>query len=297
VREVFETAVGMAHCAFAERLVVEDPDLVDFIEIPFEQLVHNPGSADIGAHIPLILHCASLSIAGNAAADQRILDAVAHWARQTKTPWIGEHLSYIRSDALWKELAEHPALFIADPGISDIADTPFNVGYTVSPQYSEPLVDRVCAAWSRYQDRLGTTILLENGPIYFAMPGSTLSQSEFIARLCARDESVRLLLDLAHLFITSKNTGRDVHSLLDAFPAERVIEVHISGTQTEAGMCWDDHGSGAPDICFSLLERLLERVKPKAVTLEYNWSSDFPRDILKRDVGRVRDLLGKSQWT
>ena len=172
------TAVGIAHCAFAERLVIEQPGIVDYVEIPFEQLVHNPRSAELAAHVPLIPHRASLSMAGNVSPDRRLVESVHHWMRETKTPWIGEHLSNVRADGTWKEIAEHSALFMgeADQGPAG----PFNVGYTVSPQYSHPVLDRVHEAWASFERKFGIPILLENGPIYFNMPGSTMSQSTFV---------------------------------------------------------------------------------------------------------------------
>jgi uncharacterized protein len=287
--EAGATAVGIAHCAFAERLVIEQPGIVDYVEIPFEQLVHNPRSAELAAHVPLILHCASLSMAGNVSPDRQLVESVHHWVRETKTPWIGEHLSYVRADGTWKEIAEHSALFMggADQGPAG----PFNVGYTVSPQYSNPVLDRVHEAWASFEREFGIPILLENGPIYFNMPGSTMSQSTFVNRLCEKSQKVGLLLDIAHLVITSENSGRDPYSLLDEFPLERVVEVHLSGTRREADFCWDDHSDRAPEIVFLLLERSLRRCRPRAITLEYNWDAAFPRDILFQDVQRVRGIL------
>ena len=108
-----------------------------------------------------------------------------------------------------------------------------------------------------------------------------------------RVDSVLLLLDLAHLAITCGNLGLDPASVLDGLPLERVVEVHLSGLSRQSDMMWDDHSDGAPPVVFMLLERLLSRSRPKAITLEYNWDRDFSTDVFHRDLERVRDLVAR----
>lgn len=291
-----DTAVGMAYSPYAEALVTEQPGLVDYVEMPFEQLVATPQAAEIGDRVALVLHCASLSLAGNVPPAPETVARLEHWIEATRTPWLGEHLAYVRADGVLREVAEHPAF-----ATGTAAGEPFNVGYTVSPQLSEAVLDRVAEARAGWQERLGLPLLLENGPIYFDMPGSTMSQLAFIDALCARADSQLLLLDLAHFAISCHNLRLDPFAALERLPLERVVEVHVSGTRHQSGLHWDDHTEPAPQIVFDLLERLLRRVVPRAVTLEYNWDARFPRDILSRDIGRVRRLLAdrpaRNAWT
>jgi uncharacterized protein len=280
------TAVGLAYSPYAEALIGEAPGLVDFVEIAFEQLAGTPNVAELGRHVPIVLHCASLSLAGNVPPAAETADELARWIAVTKTPWLGEHLAYVRADGVFRELAEHAA-FAA--GSAPIA--PFNVGYTVSPQLSDGVLERVAAAVGAWTRRFGLPVLLENGPVYFTMPGSTMSQFAFLRALCARSEDVLLLLDLAHLWATCRNTGADPFDALDSLPLERVVEVHLSGAREQSGVAWDDHVEPAPPVVFELLERLLARTTPRAVTIEYNWDAGFPLEIVERDVGRARSLI------
>ena len=167
----------------------------------------------------------------------------------------------------------------------------YNVSYTVSPQFSDEILDRVSAALDHWETRLHCPLVLENGPVYFPMPGSTMSQVEFIAALCSRRPGTGLLLDLAHLTCTAANTGEDPHKLLDSLPLEQVVEVHLSGARSEAGVTWDDHSAPISPLLFDMLDQLLLRVRPRAVTIEYNWDPDFPRDLLQTDLGRVRKAV------
>jgi uncharacterized protein len=281
------TAVGLSYSSFAERFVAQRPGCVDYVEIPFEQLVHTPVAVALGGDVPLLLHCASLSLAGNAPPSARLVDQLTTFIETTRTPWVGEHLAYVRADGVLRQYAEHPALVADDLDPSE----PFNVGYTVSPQLSEPILDRVLERTLAWRQRFGVPVLLENGPIYFEIPGSTMSQFEFIRRLCARSADVLLLLDLSHLAITCANLELDPHAALDGLPLDRVVEVHLSGVSRQSDVTWDDHGDAAPPLVFSLLDQLLSSAKPRAVTLEYNWDQDFPADVLVGDCARVRDMV------
>jgi len=298
-----EAAVGIAYSDYAQELLAVAPGFVDYVEIPFEQLVRVPSVIAVKEHVPIVLHCASLSLAGNVEPDPRLVQQLKHWIRESETPWLGEHIAYVRADGLLREIAEHEALVGVetgapsnyDLGLPSTGGTEFNVGYTVSPQLSLPVLDRVVEASARWSATLGLPVLLENGPIYFGMPGSSMSQVQFIQALCGRLDTVKLLLDLSHLAITCNNLRLDPIETLEALPLDRVVEVHLSGARQEKGIVWDDHASSAPPLVFELLERLLEIAHPHAVTLEYNWDANFPRETLEQDVGRVRDILGRHQ--
>jgi uncharacterized protein len=302
IREPGATAVGIAHSGYAEALVREEPGLIDYVELPFEQLVHAPRAIEIRTHVPVVLHCASLSLAGDAPPDPLLVDHLASWIEMTGTPWLGEHLAYVRADGVWREVAEHIALAGPDRAWAhagapararneEFTRQPFNVGYTVSPQFSAPVLGRVLAAVDDWQRRLGLPVLLENGPIYFQMPGSTMSQLTFIREICSRSSTALLLLDIAHLVVTAANLAADPSEMLNALPLDRVIEVHLSGMKPQSGIAWDDHTEPAPPLVFELLAQVLRRARPRAVTLEYNWDAGFPRDLLQRDVERVREIV------
>jgi uncharacterized protein (UPF0276 family) len=117
-----------------------------------------------------------------------------------------------------------------------------------------------------------------------------MSQVEFVRELCAQTP-VPLLLDLAHFYITSQTMGFDPLEGLADYPLERVVEVHISGVETETGGHWDNHAKRAPDIEFEMLELVLERAAVEAITLEYNWSARFPVTALLEEIARARERI------
>jgi hypothetical protein len=133
-------------------------------------------------------------------------------------------------------------------------------------------------------------LILENSPQYFDIPGSSLSMVDFVSAV-VESCKVGLLLDLTHFLITMLNTKKDPLREIDRLPLEQVVEVHVSGLSVQSGIAWDDHASPAPPVVFDLLERVRERVRPKAVTLEYNWSPQFPESMLVKHIDRVHEIV------
>ena len=71
--------------------------------------------------------------------------------------------------------------------------------------------------------------------------------------------------------------------------SERLCRASPSSA-TDPDAAWDDHASRAPEIVYRLLEQVLHRASPRAVTLEYNWSSRFPQVWLGEELERVRGI-------
>lgn len=286
-------AVGLAYSSYVDRLVRERPGLIDFAEVPYELLRARPGVASIGQSVPIILHSASLSMAGDRV-DDAVWDSVGDWAERTQTPWIGEHLAFVSATAI---RGSDPILF------DDAGEPEVSVGYAVGPCMSDDVVGSVVAAVKECQARYDMPVLLENSPVYFDVPGSTMDQIAFIREICERC-SAGLLIDLAHLYITARTIDRDPVDLLMGLPLDRIVEVHVSGVELEpqAGegddpeaALWDDHTVRAPDIVHEMLRRVLPKSSARAVTLEYNWSANFPQDVLFEEIARVRDAVAEAE--
>jgi uncharacterized protein len=276
------TQLGLAYGPSALAYLDSHPERLDYIEIPFEQLRHTPEAAALQARIPMILHCASVSVAGTVAPTRITLEAIADIAERMRTPWIGEHLAFVSAESLDDD---HDGEVGRDPV------EPTALTYTVCPQLSEASVERVVANLAAARMHLRETpLLLENSPQYFEIPGSTMPMSEFIAAVIDRCDA-GLLLDLSHFLITCINTGAEPLSELRKIPLHRVVEIHISGLSVQSGIAWDDHAAPAPPLVFEMLQQVLREVRPQALTVEYNWSAAFPQPILHQHLQRVRQLL------
>lgn len=275
------THVGVACTSYLYTLTPEQLAAFDYIEVPFELLHHDPSVINKLSGKPIILHCASLSLAGYTRPETNLVEKIAEYTEISKTPWLGEHLSFILAEKIDDQFCEQYA-----PG------EPYNIGYTVAPVMNSSSISNIVENVNRYSNELNTNIILENPPLYFSTPGSNMDQLDFIRLLCA-ESSIELLLDLAHFYITARNFKYDPIAALSRFPLERVREIHISGVNLDTELYWDNHAEKAPDIIFDMLEVVLKNSCPSAITLEYNWSANFPWKILEKELNRTKETLYK----
>ncbi|NJC73107.1 DUF692 domain-containing protein [Planosporangium thailandense] len=266
--------VGLANGPVVEPFLARHDRLLDYVEVSFEQLRHNPVAAQLQEQIPVLLHCSSMSVAGFVPPTDQTLEAIAEHVDRTRTPWIGEHLAFISADALG----------------GDDAVGPTELTYTVCPQLSEETVERVVVNLSCLRTRFSVPIILENSPQYLALPGSTMTMAAFVAQVAQRCD-VDLLLDVTHFLITANNMGLDPIASVHELPLERVVEVHLSGMSQQSGRWWDDHAAPVPDAVFDLLRQIRRRIRPKAVTFEYNWAPSMPESVIVDQIIFTRDLL------
>lgn len=272
-------AVGLANGPIVRPFLEACRDVIDYVEVPFEQLRHDPAAGDIQHVLPVVLHCSSMSMAGFVPPTDATLSQISEQVLATRTPWIGEHLAFISANEL-------------DGGepVDDGAGGTIELTYTVCPQLSEETVDRVGLNLLRMREVFDVPIILENSPQYFQIPGSTMPMTEFVVRV-SQVCDVDLLLDITHFLITAGNMGEDPFRSVRQLPLERVREVHLSGMSHQSGRWWDDHAIPAPQEAFDLLGAIADRIRPDAVTFEYNWASTIPKSVLIEQVQTVRTLL------
>ena len=272
--------VGVAFASYVGEVLRANPGVADYVEVAYEALRHDAGILSRLSGTPVVLHCSSLSLAGSLGPGDSVVAEVRDWLTRTKSPWLGEHLSFISAPIGTAKEAI---------GTSNHGDN-FELGYTVGPPMNAEAVSAIGRRIRSASAQFDVPLIVENAPIYFAMPGTTMSQPEFIQRICA-ETRVGLIFDISHALITCRNAGLDPFQFVSNYPVERVVEVHISGNSRSQGCYWDDHAKPADELTYELFDCLLDRATPSAVTLEYNWSSQFPPDFLVKEIERTRGAL------
>jgi uncharacterized protein (UPF0276 family) len=263
--------IGLAYSPSARRIADAQPSLVDFLEVPFELLESQPSllERDPPSH-RILLHSASLSLAGALPTPELKLRSLGTWAKRLSVPWISEHVAYVAAPRL---------------GGSELP--PYETGFTVPPPMNADVAMHVAARADAAGLELGSRILLENSPLYFLPPGSNMDQGRFF-RLIFEHSSAEMLLDLTHLVISAHNLGLSAEVALRALPLERVTQLHVSGVEFAEGVSWDNHASSVPDEVLDLLPLALSGGWVQAITLEYNWISAFPDEAVMVQLERVR---------
>jgi uncharacterized protein (UPF0276 family) len=264
--------LGLAFSAYVPTFISQLGSLIDYVEISHELLMHQPDVIPKTNTKPIILHCASLSLAGTVKTSMKSIDQILTSIKQTRTPWLGEHLSFISAENIQN------------------SDQIYEMGYTASPPLSLESLEIIHQRINFIKNYITVPIILENPPLYFVPPGSTMNQVEFISQFCALSGS-NLLLDISHFYITCQTMGWSPIKAVSELPLDRVVEVHISGIQRQGDGVWDDHASFPTDECIQLLIHVLRYCKPKAITLEYNWPTNIHYGQLEGVLSDLRLLL------
>jgi hypothetical protein len=164
-------------------------------------------------------------------------------AQQIGSPWIADHSFY--GDGSWLDIWSSPV------------------------QFSTAELIRIADRAKRLQDLYGMPLAHENAAYYVQTPGADMREAEFMAGLAERAGTF-LHLDLHNVYANSLNLpGYSVEDYLDALPLDRVIAVHIAGGSWWNGLYHDWHDSPVPEPVWDMLDWLLQRARPAAVTLEY----------------------------
>jgi uncharacterized protein (UPF0276 family) len=144
--------------------------------------------------------------------------------------------------------------------------------------YTRQTLVRVAEHIDEVQTTLGRTMLLENPSHYIGIAESTIPEIDFLTEVAKRT-GCGLLLDVNNVFVSAKNHGTDPLSYLEAFPLDRVREVHLGGHDEEldgAGgpLLIDTHASSVADAVWTLYAHLIARTGPIPTLIE--WDNNLP---------------------
>jgi hypothetical protein len=123
---------------------------------------------------------------------------------------------------------------------------------------------------------------------------STLSETDFLDALTQRT-GCGLLLDVNNVFISSTNLGMSAQDYIDAYPTDKVGEIHVGGHDEDmddhgAPLLIDSHGKPVVDPVWALLDYTLPKTGPAPVLVE--WDTDVPDwPILREEAARAARAL------
>lgn len=220
---------------------------------------------------PLLLHNSvwDWSLADPEALDRHevvplTLDALG----RTRAPWLSIHLGFGASEVFFEGRA------MAGSG---------TLG-------REELFGNVCRNVRALAAAIPVPLILENLDYNPTGAYEHVCEPEFIAAVLEAT-GTGLLLDLAHARVSAARFGRPIEDYLDGLPLDRVLQLHVSGprwhpAEGAAGILRDDHEPLLEED-YDLLEEVLSRTEPRALTLEYG------RDAaaLKGQLGRLGKVL------
>lgn len=251
-------AAGVGYKPQHYTALMEDPGAVSWLEIHAENYMGNGGRPlaqlrHLAERFPISVHGVGLSIGGETPLDETHLARLKHLNDWLQPAVFSEHLAWSTHDSAF---------------LDDLLPLP----------YTDETLARVCRHIEQLQEVLGRQILLENPSSYLAFEASTWSEPDFLREITQRT-GCALLLDVNNVFISATNLGFTPQDYIDAYPTEKVQEIHLGGFDEEqdehgAPLLIDSHGREVADPVWALLQHTLTRSGPRPILIE--WDNNVP---------------------
>ena len=243
--------LGLRNVHF-EQILAERP-AVDWFEAISENFMDSGGRPravirEIAEHYPLVLHGVSLSIGSADPLDLDYLARLKRLAAEVRPAWISDHLCWTGVLGL---------------NSHDLLPMPL----------TEESLAHVAGRVRQVQDFLERPLILENPSTYVRFAQSTMDEPEYLRRL-AEETGCGLLLDVNNVYVSCFNAGTDPLAYLDAFPCERVVQMHLAGHQHHGTHIIDTHDRPVRPEVWELFRLAWARTGGAATLLE--WDGDIP---------------------
>jgi uncharacterized protein len=215
---------------------------------------------------PLLLHNSvfNWSLAHpTALEEQQVVPRTLAALERTRAPWLSVHLGFSAAEVL------------------------FDVHMTArSPALSRgELLANICRGVRVLAAAIPVPLILENLDYCPGGAYEHICAPDFITAVL-NETGTGLLLDLAHAQVSASRLGLPIEEYLGQLPLERVRQLHISGPRLRDGVLFDAH-EPLLDVDYALLEWVLRRTQPLALTLEYNREETG----LVAELARLRGVL------
>ncbi|WP_286261736.1 DUF692 domain-containing protein [Thalassotalea atypica] len=272
--------VGLRHQHYNDALSF--PADIDFVEIHAENFFAEGGISqallcDIQQQYDISLHATSLGLGSVQAIPSEHISKFSQLVKQLNPLLISDHASFS-----WGQLGD------IQVHAGDLLPVPFN---EESLAVMSKNIDTI-------QRTLGRTILVENLSAYIMPAGSTMSETEFLVRLCENTDC-QLLVDLNNLMVNAVNQQdheplMQATTWLNSIPKHIVGEIHLAGCSSvnQGELVIDDHSQPVSDDVWTLFHSAIIRFGPIPTLIE--WDLDLPNwTTLVAEAEKAKTIASK----
>lgn len=222
-------------------------DKIDFLEIIPEQYMRKGGEGkellDRATSLyTAVSHGVNLSLGSSDPLDQEYLKALKQFVSDIRAPWFSDHVCFASLGEIY---------------LHELLPVPF----------CKETLSHMVARIKRVKEYIDVPFLVENTTYYMKVPGSTMSESQFIGELIEQADC-GLLLDVNNVYVNSVNHGLDAYEFLDQIPIERTVQVHMAGHKERKDIVLDTHGAPIAQPVYDLLQYALSKTTVHGVTIE-----------------------------
>jgi hypothetical protein len=157
--------------------------------------------------------------------------------------------------------------------------------------FEEVAVEWVKRNYYAARRHLGRSFALENVTYSFPVPHGSLSEADFLRRICEETDCT-LLLDVTNVFNNASNHGYDPIEFFERIPMDRVSQMHLAGGHQLPDGRWEDsHSAAVMDDVWPLFDEAVRRaVNARIVILERD-SKLHPFDAVMEDIRQARTIF------
>ena len=263
------------HIAAAQEATAE----VDFIEVHSENFFADGGAlpqviSDLAQQYPISLHSTAMGLGSATAIPQAYIKQLTQLADNVKPLLISDHACFA-----W----------------GNVGNTFVHAGDLLPIAHNRDSLITMANHIEQIQQPLGKQLLIENLSAYIAMPGSTMTEAEFLAQLTERT-GCGLLVDLNNLLVNAHNANEAdpiaaAMQWLSLLPKDAVGEFHLAGfSEPKPGdFAIDDHSQPVSEDCWQLYQQAITLFGPVPTLIE--WDNDLPSwDTLVAQAQRAKHI-------
>jgi len=246
--------------------ILETSRCIDWVAIAPENYLDRGGRslrvlAACAERWPLQAHGVSLSLGGPDPLDRELLD---------KTRALLDRIGC-------GEFTEHACL--ARAGGAQFHDL-------IPVPWTDEAVRHMAARVRQAAELLDRPVALENISTYCVMPGSRMTECEFVRAVC-EEADAGLLLDVNNVYVNARNHDRDPVRMLDELPLDRTRYIHLAGFADEGWVVIDNHGAAVSEEVWSLYAEAIRRLGPVPTLIEWDLHIP-PLDVVLDQADRAR---------
>jgi hypothetical protein len=220
---------------------------VDWFEIISENYMVDGGKPlhyldRIREHYPIVMHGVSLSIGGTDPLNKNYLKHLKQLIDNAQPQWVSDHLCWTTHGG-------------------------YNSHDLLPLPCTEEAIKHVVGRLEQVQDFLGQRILLENASTYLTFENAEMTEWDFYREVVERADSL-MLLDVNNIYVCARNHGFDPVEFLDSMPADRVMQMHVSGHSDFGDYVIDTHDHPVVEPVWQLFAEALKRFGPVSSMIE-----------------------------
>lgn len=226
---------------------------VDWFEIISENFMETEGRPlhvldQVAERYPMVMHGVSLSIGSTDPLDTAYLHRLKALRDRVGAVWLSDHLCWTG---------------VNGRNTHDLLPLP----------YTEESLKHVVGRVRQVQDFLEGPLMLENPSTYVGFAGSTLTEWDFLAALCA-ETGCGLLLDVNNIYVSAFNHGFSTDTYLAGIPKDRVVQFHVAGHTHCGTHMMDTHIGPVIDPVWDVFAKAYKHTGGAAMLLE--WDAEIP---------------------